>query len=178
MSKPSATSKASKKNQTTIPARVRRALGIAKGDTLLWVIDGNEVSLRKISKVDINWSKTSEMSLLEWTPEDDEGDERAVHVGKERLALRAGGEEPGNEEHGDDDGNGAHGRIQRFDHRIAPSSAGMAESDVDIPPDELAEQAAHQRGSQQDKQRDGDPADGNAHEAEIPCLGRQHADVV
>ncbi|HEX7676039.1 MAG TPA: AbrB/MazE/SpoVT family DNA-binding domain-containing protein [Bdellovibrio sp.] len=74
MSKPSATSKASKKNQTTIPARVRRALGIAKGDTLLWVIDGNEVSLRKISKVDINWSKTSEMSLLEWTPEDDEGE--------------------------------------------------------------------------------------------------------
>ena len=74
MSKPSATSKASKKNQTTIPARVRRALGIAKGDTLLWVIDDNEVSLRKISKVDINWSKTSEMSLLEWTPEDDEGE--------------------------------------------------------------------------------------------------------
>lgn len=74
MSKPAATSKASKKNQTTIPARVRRALGIAKGDTLLWVIDGNEVSLKKISKVDINWSKASEMSLLEWTQEDDEGE--------------------------------------------------------------------------------------------------------
>lgn len=71
MGKPSATSKASKKNQTTIPARVRRALNVAKGDTLLWTIDGNEVSIRIISKVKIDWTKTSEMSLLEWTSEDE-----------------------------------------------------------------------------------------------------------
>lgn len=67
-----ATSKASKKNQTTIPARVRRALQIAKGDTLLWTINGDEVSIRKISKVNVDWSKTSEMSLLEWTSEEEE----------------------------------------------------------------------------------------------------------
>lgn len=72
LSKAGATSKASKKNQTTIPARVRRALAIAKGDTLLWVIDGDEVSLRKLNKADIAWSKTSELSLLEWTQEKDE----------------------------------------------------------------------------------------------------------
>ncbi|MEK2645272.1 AbrB/MazE/SpoVT family DNA-binding domain-containing protein [Bdellovibrio sp. BCCA] len=72
MSKSSATSKASKKNQTTIPARVRRALGISKGDTLLWAISGNEVTIRIISKVKVDWTKTSEMSLLEWTPEKDE----------------------------------------------------------------------------------------------------------
>lgn len=72
MSKPAATSKASKKNQTTIPARVRRALQIAKGDTLLWTIEGDEVVIRKISKVKIDWSKASEMSLLEWTPTKDE----------------------------------------------------------------------------------------------------------
>ncbi|WII71634.1 AbrB/MazE/SpoVT family DNA-binding domain-containing protein [Bdellovibrio sp. 22V] len=71
MGKSAATSKASKKNQTTIPARVRRALGISKGDTLLWTISGNEVSIRIINKVNIDWTKTSEMSLLEWSPEED-----------------------------------------------------------------------------------------------------------
>lgn len=72
MSKPAATSKASRKNQTTIPARVRKALQIAKGDTLLWVIDGDQIILRKMNKMNVEWSKTSEMSLLEWTPEKDE----------------------------------------------------------------------------------------------------------
>ncbi len=67
-----ATSKASKKNQTTIPARVRKAMKIAKGDTLLWTINGDEISIRKISKTDVAWNKTSEMSLLEWTPTEDE----------------------------------------------------------------------------------------------------------
>lgn len=69
MSKSGATSKASRKNQTTIPARVRQALGIAKGDTLLWTVNGNEVSIRIINRKQVDWSKTSELSLLEWTPE-------------------------------------------------------------------------------------------------------------
>ncbi|WP_374073488.1 AbrB/MazE/SpoVT family DNA-binding domain-containing protein [Bdellovibrio bacteriovorus] len=72
MSKTGATSKASKKNQTTIPARVRRALGIAKGDTLLWTVSGDEVSIRILRKVNIDWTKTSEMSLLEWNSKEDE----------------------------------------------------------------------------------------------------------
>ena len=71
MGKTSATSKASRKNQTTIPARVRKALKVAKGDTLLWTINGDEVSIRIISKVNIDWKKTPEMSLLEWTPEEE-----------------------------------------------------------------------------------------------------------
>lgn len=71
MGKAGATSKASKKNQTTIPARVRKALKIAKGDTLLWTIDGNEVSIRVMRKVNVDWSKTSELSLLEWGSEKD-----------------------------------------------------------------------------------------------------------
>lgn len=73
MGKTAATSKASRKNQTTIPARVRKALKIAKGDTLLWTIDGNEVSIRIMNKVNVDWTKTSEMSLLEWNSEEDEG---------------------------------------------------------------------------------------------------------
>ena len=72
MAKTAATSKASKKNQTTIPARVRKALKVAKGDTLLWTINGDEVSVRIINKVNIDWTKTSEMSLLEWNSQEDE----------------------------------------------------------------------------------------------------------
>jgi antitoxin PrlF len=72
MGKTAATSKASKKNQTTIPARVRKALRVAKGDTLLWTIDGEEVSIRIISNAKVDWTKTSELSLLEWSPEKDE----------------------------------------------------------------------------------------------------------
>lgn len=72
MGKTAATSKASRKNQTTIPARVRKALKVAKGDTLLWTINGDEVSIRILNKVNIDWKKTSELSLLEWSPEKDE----------------------------------------------------------------------------------------------------------
>jgi AbrB family looped-hinge helix DNA binding protein len=75
MSKSAATSKASRKNQTTIPARVRRALRIAKGDTLLWEVNGDEVTIRVINRVNIDWSKASEMSLLEWTVTEEEATE-------------------------------------------------------------------------------------------------------
>lgn len=68
MGKTSATSKASRKNQTTIPARVRKALRVAKGDTLLWTIDGDEVSIRIIGQAKVDWMK-KELELLEWTPE-------------------------------------------------------------------------------------------------------------
>lgn len=72
MGKTAATSKASRKNQTTIPARVRKALKIAKGDTLLWTIEGDEVSIRILNKVNVDWKKTSELSLLEWNAEEEE----------------------------------------------------------------------------------------------------------
>ncbi|MBO9667087.1 MAG: AbrB/MazE/SpoVT family DNA-binding domain-containing protein [Bdellovibrio sp.] len=75
MSKSAATSKASRKNQTTIPARVRRALRIAKGDTLLWEVNGDEVTIRVIGRVNVDWSKASEMSLLEWTVSEEEAAE-------------------------------------------------------------------------------------------------------
>jgi bifunctional DNA-binding transcriptional regulator/antitoxin component of YhaV-PrlF toxin-antitoxin module len=72
MSLPGATSKASKKNQTTIPLRVRKALKIAKGDTLLWTINGDEVSIRIITKDKKDSQKTPDLSLLEWSLKDAE----------------------------------------------------------------------------------------------------------
>ncbi|UOF01765.1 AbrB/MazE/SpoVT family DNA-binding domain-containing protein [Bdellovibrio reynosensis] len=71
MSKAGATSKASKKNQTTIPARVRKSLQIAKGDTLLWTVNGDEVSIKVMKKVKVDWNRNSDLSLLDWTPETD-----------------------------------------------------------------------------------------------------------
>lgn len=78
MSKSGATSKASRKNQTTIPARVRQALGIAKGDTLLWTVNGDEVNIRIINRKQVDWTKTSEMSLLDWTAETEKEPEAEV----------------------------------------------------------------------------------------------------
>lgn len=72
MGKTSATSKASRKNQTTIPARVRKALKVAKGDTLLWMIDGDQVTISISKRVKVDLTKTSEMSLLEWNSDDEE----------------------------------------------------------------------------------------------------------
>ena len=76
-----ATSKASRKNQTTIPARVRKALRVAKGDTLLWTINGDEVSIRVLNRVDVNWKKSSDMSLLEWTSEEEKDQKREEEAG-------------------------------------------------------------------------------------------------
>ncbi|KYG63183.1 hypothetical protein AZI86_15890 [Bdellovibrio bacteriovorus] len=72
MAKTGATSKASRKNQTTIPLRVRKALKVEKGDTLLWTISGDEVSIKILKKVAIDWKKTADLSLLEWSPDEEE----------------------------------------------------------------------------------------------------------
>lgn len=72
MGSPGATSKASKKNQTTIPARVRKSLKIAKGDTLLWTINGDEVSIKVMRKVHVDWTKTADLTLLEWSEKEEQ----------------------------------------------------------------------------------------------------------
>lgn len=78
MAKTGATSKASRKNQTTIPLRVRKALKVEKGDTLLWTISGDEVSIKILKKVNIDWKKTSDLSLLEWNSADEKDQEQEV----------------------------------------------------------------------------------------------------
>lgn len=71
MAKTAATSKASRKNQTTIPARVRKALKVAKGDTLLWTISGDEVTIKILPKTSVDFKRNPEMSLLDWSPSDE-----------------------------------------------------------------------------------------------------------
>lgn len=66
------TSTLSTKGQTTIPARVRRELAIAPGDTIRYELEDGSVRLHKTSALDVEWAKAVESTLTEWTGEDDD----------------------------------------------------------------------------------------------------------
>ncbi|HEY8271837.1 MAG TPA: AbrB/MazE/SpoVT family DNA-binding domain-containing protein [Pseudobdellovibrionaceae bacterium] len=66
-------SKLTSKYQATVPKEVRAFLGLASGDGLQWEIEDGHVVVKKISKIDLEWQKSIEMTLSEWnSPEDDE----------------------------------------------------------------------------------------------------------
>lgn len=70
--KKSTISTISEKGQTTIPVSVRKALRLDKGDTIGYLIEGNEVKLRKLQKIDKEWSQAIESTLTEWNGTDDD----------------------------------------------------------------------------------------------------------
>lgn len=66
-------SRLTRKFQTTIPATVRKALGLESGDTLGFEIHEGRVMLHKASPLDLACAKAVEATLSEWaSPEDDE----------------------------------------------------------------------------------------------------------
>lgn len=69
-----ATSTLTSKYQTTIPAAVREALGLAKGDTILFEIgDDSTVTLRRVLPLDAEFAAALVPLLSEWdSPEDEE----------------------------------------------------------------------------------------------------------
>ena len=69
-----AVSKLTSKNQTTIPAPVREALGLSAGDLLSFeIMAGGSVMVRKWTPIDLEFALAVESTLSEWaTPEDDE----------------------------------------------------------------------------------------------------------
>ena len=69
-----AVSKLTSKNQTTIPAPVREALGLSAGDFLSFeIISGGSVVVRKWTPIDLEFALAVESTLSEWaTQEDDE----------------------------------------------------------------------------------------------------------
>jgi len=73
-----AISKITSKYQTTIPADVRAALGIGKGDAVKFEIQKGRVTLSKATPVDIAFSKSLEGTLSEWQSESDEEAYRAL----------------------------------------------------------------------------------------------------
>jgi len=65
-------SKVTSKFQATIPAAVRRVLGLKKGDTVAFEIEGNTVVVRRASALDKEYAKAIEGTLSEWLSAEDE----------------------------------------------------------------------------------------------------------
>ena len=66
-------SKLTSKNQTTIPKKIRARLKIKAGDRVLFEImtDGS-VRIRKSSPLDVEYLKSVETTLNEWSSKEDE----------------------------------------------------------------------------------------------------------
>ena len=60
------TSTLSAKGQTTIPARVRKQLGIQPGDTIAYELDDGGVRIRKSTPLEVEWARAVESTLSEW----------------------------------------------------------------------------------------------------------------
>lgn len=66
-----AVSRLTKKYQTTIPAEVRQFLKLAEGDKVDFEICNNQVVLRKVTAIDLEYLQSLESTLEEWNSEED-----------------------------------------------------------------------------------------------------------
>jgi antitoxin PrlF len=67
------TSKITSKGQITLPKAVRKSLGVAAGDRLIYELEGNTVRLRKAEHFNAAWHEAVASTLEEWnSPQDDE----------------------------------------------------------------------------------------------------------
>ena len=66
------TSTLSTKGQTTIPALIRRQLGIRPGDTIKYEVEDGEVRIGKSEAIDIEWARALESTLTEWSGDEDD----------------------------------------------------------------------------------------------------------
>ena len=71
-------SKVTSKFQTTIPADVRKQLGIKQGDLVAFEIENGKVVLRRVSPLDVEYAKALTGTLTEWATENDEEAYRAL----------------------------------------------------------------------------------------------------
>ena len=65
------TSKLTEKNQATIPAAVRKALRLKKGDTIAFDIAKEGVRLRRATPVDLAYALALNGTLSEWDTKTD-----------------------------------------------------------------------------------------------------------
>ncbi len=66
-------SKLSSKGQITVPSGIRRKIGLKAGDTVVYEIKGNVVTLRRAEPFDVRFHSALSKTLDEWeTPEDEE----------------------------------------------------------------------------------------------------------
>lgn len=65
-------SKVTAKFQTTIPADVRKRLGIKEGGLVAFEFDDGKVVLRRVQPLDLEYAKALAGTLSEWHSEHDE----------------------------------------------------------------------------------------------------------
>lgn len=65
------TSKVTSKYQATIPAEIRKKLGIHGGDTLVFEVVNDEVRLRRATPLDIQYAQELAGTLNEWSSDND-----------------------------------------------------------------------------------------------------------
>ena len=65
-------SKISSKGQVTIPKVVRKSLRASPGDWIEYVVQGNEVRLRRVEPFDRAFHEALSDTLTEWTSAEDE----------------------------------------------------------------------------------------------------------
>lgn len=65
------TSKVTSKYQATIPAEIRKKLGIQGGDTLAFEVVNDEVRLRRATPLDIQYAQALTGTLSEWNSDND-----------------------------------------------------------------------------------------------------------
>jgi len=66
-----AVSKLTKKGQATVPSEVRNFLGLVEGDKIDFEICNNQVVVRKVTPLDIEYLNALESTLEEWNSEED-----------------------------------------------------------------------------------------------------------
>jgi antitoxin PrlF len=67
-----AISRLTRKYQATIPAPVRKKLELEAGDSIVFEIEDNEIRLRKARPIDLEFARSVESTLNEWSGEADE----------------------------------------------------------------------------------------------------------
>ena len=67
-----ASSRMTRKFQTTIPTKIRQLLGLKSGDLIGFDIKEGSVVIKKASPLDVAFAKAVEGTLSEWASEEDE----------------------------------------------------------------------------------------------------------
>jgi len=67
------TAKVTSKGQVTIPKKVRETLEIVDGDSISYEVHESTAVIKKVPRLDVEWAKSVENTLTEWSDElDDE----------------------------------------------------------------------------------------------------------
>lgn len=65
-------SRITQKYQATIPTKIRKVLDLHGGDFVGFEIHGNEVTIRKVTPLDLEFARALQQTVHEWGSEEDD----------------------------------------------------------------------------------------------------------